>query len=125
MQYPSVFTDDMLVEDGDGVSAKLEDGSVSFFAKRVENASQANLNDYVGVIANGLTGSKSNINDTFNYGTVTYDTEEGFTVFDVYIVTDKYIYQAELSYRKDLAPTYQMFTAYLENSFLVYEVSVG
>lgn len=125
MQYPSVFTDDLLVEDGDGVSATLPDGSVTFFAKRVDNASQANLSDYVGVIANGLSGSKSSVNDTFNYATVAYDTEEGYSVFDIYIVTDKYIYQAELSYRKDLAATYQMYTSYLENSFLVYEVSVG
>ena len=123
--YPSVFDDELLVEDGDGVSAKLPDGSVSFFARRTQNASNANLADYVSVIAGGIQNAKSAVNDTFNYATLTYDTEEGYTVFDVYIVTDKFIYQAELSYKKELASTYQMYTAYLENSFAVDEVSVG
>lgn len=125
VQYPSVFTDDMLQEDGDGVSATLPDGSVSFFTKRVENASQDNLTDYVNVIAGGIAGSKLTLNETFSYATLSYDTEEGNSVFDVYIVTDKYIYQAELSYKKELSSTYNMYRSYLENSFLVYEVSVG
>ena len=46
-------------------------------------------------------------------------------MFDVYILTDKYIFQAELSYKKELAAIYQMYTTYLENSFSVDEVSVG
>ena len=46
-------------------------------------------------------------------------------MFDVYILTDKYIYQAELSYRKELMGEYSMYNAYLENSFVVDEVSVG
>ena len=123
--YPSVFTDDMLVEDGDGVSAKLPDDSVSFFVKRTENTTAANLADYIDVIAKGITGAKSKLNEAFSYATVSYDTQEGYSVFDMYIITDKYIYQAELSYKQDLASTYQMYTAYLENSFAVDEVSVG
>lgn len=123
--YPSIFTDDLLVEDESGVSAALPDGSVSFFVKRAENASQTNLKDYISVIANGISDAKSVINDTFNYATVTYNTEEGYTVFNIYIVTDKYVYQAELSYKKELASTYQMYTSYFENSFAVDEVSVG
>lgn len=123
--YPSVFTDDMLVEDGDGVSAKLPDDSVSFFVKRTENATAANLADYINVIAQGIPGAKATLNEAFSYATVAYDTQEGYAVFDMYIITDKYIYQAELSYKQGLASTYQMYTAYLENSFAVDEVSVG
>ena len=123
--YPSVFTDDMLVEDGDGVSAKLPDDSLNFFVKRAPNSANANLADYISVIANGITNAKATLNEAFSSATVTYNTEEGYTVFDVYIITDKYIYQAELSYRKELASTYQMYTAYLENSFAVDAVSVG
>lgn len=123
--YPSVFTDDMLVEDGDGVSARLPDDSLSFFVRRTQNATGANLADYTSVIATGLPGSQYTINDPLSYSTVMYDTQEGYTVFDMYIITDKYIYQAELSFRKELAYTYQMYTAYLENSFAVDEVSMG
>ena len=123
--YPSVFTDDMLVEDDDGVSAALPDGSVSFFVKRADNATNANLADYIGVIADGIEGAQATLQETFSSATLTYDTEDGNTVFDVYIVTDKYIYLAELSYKQELASTYSMYTAYLENSFAVDAVSVG
>lgn len=125
LQYPSVFTDDLLVEDEDGVSATLPDGRATFFAKRVENVNQSNLRDYVDVIANGITGSRAQINEDFRYGVVNYTTDEGYTVFDVYIVTDKYIYQAELSYKTSLSKEFSMYNAYLENTFMVDEVSVG
>ncbi|MDD3213085.1 MAG: hypothetical protein PHY64_05400 [Eubacteriales bacterium] len=123
--YPSVFTDDMLVESEDGVSASLPDGSVSFSVHRTDNTTNANLSDYIEVIANGIANSKYTLYEEFSAATVTYDTDAGFTVFDAYIVTDKYIYQAELSYKKELASTYSMYTAYLENSFSVDSVSVG
>lgn len=125
LQYPSIFTDDLLVEDGDGVSATLPDGSASFFAKRVQNTSKANLEDYVGVIANGITGARAQINEQFEYATVSYTTEEGFSVFDVYIVTDRYIYQAELTYRTEQYSKYSIYNSYLENTFIVDEISVG
>lgn len=125
IQYPSVFTDDLLVEDEAGVSAKLPDESASFFAKRADNVNESNLRDYVEIIANGITGSKAQFNEEFRYATVMYNTDEGFTVFNVYIVTDKYIYQAELSYRTDLSMQYSMYNAYMENAFMVDEVSVG
>ncbi|MEA5016276.1 MAG: hypothetical protein VB099_17115 [Candidatus Limiplasma sp.] len=125
LQYPSVFTDELLEEDEAGVSAQLPDGTASFFAKRVENVNQSNLKDYVDVIANGITGSQALVNEDFRYASVTYTTDEGFTVFDVYIVTDKYIYQAELSYRSELGKEFSMYNAYLENTFMVNEVSVG
>lgn len=123
--FPSIFSDDMLVEDDAGVSATLPDGSVSFFVKRADNTAQSNLQDYISVIANGITGAKATVNEALKYATVTYNTENGFTVFNIYILTDKYVYQAELSFRKDLAPVYQMYTSYMENSFVVDEVSVG
>ncbi|MEG2317016.1 MAG: hypothetical protein RSC91_12395, partial [Clostridia bacterium] len=123
--YPSIFTDEMLVEDADGVSASLPDGSMGFFAKRVSNVNGTDLKDYVGIIANGITDSVSNINEELKCGTVSYTTDDGMAVFDVYILTDKYIYQAELSYPRTKMSEYSMYSAYLENSFVVDEVSVG
>lgn len=125
LSYPAVFSDDILVENDDGVSAELEDGSASFFAKRVENANSANLTDYVSIIANGITGSVSSVDEELQCGTVTYTTDEGYTVFDVYVLTDKYIYQAELRYLTSLTSQYIIFNSYLKNSFSVLELSQG
>lgn len=123
--YPAFFTDDLLVEDDNGVSAALPDGSASFFAKRVDNVNSSSLADYVGIIANGITGSKSTVNEAMQYGTVSYTTEDGYAVFDVFVVTDKYIFQAELSYLTSLMSQYNMYNSYLENSFVVNELSQG
>lgn len=123
--YPAFFTDDLLVEDENGVSAALADGSASFFAKRVDNVNGSSLADYVGIIANGITGSTSTVNEAMQYGTVSYTTEDGYAVFDVFVVTDKYIFQAELSYLTTLMSQYSMYNAYLENSFVVNELSQG
>ena len=123
--YPSIFTDEMLVENEEGVSAALPDGNVAFFVRRIANTDSANLADYIGVIANGIPGAKATIHEELSAATVTYTTEDGMTVFDDYIVTDKYIYQAELSYRTNMTSTYSMYTSYLENSFSVDEVSMG
>lgn len=123
--YPAVFTDELLVEDDDGVSATLPDKSASFFAKRVDNVNGASLADYVGIIANGITGSVSTVNEEMQYGTVSYTTEDGYAVFDVFILTDEHIFQAELSYLTTLMSEYSMYNAYLENSFVVSELSQG
>lgn len=125
LSYPAVFTDEILVESDDGVSAELEDGSASFFAKRVENANGASLTDYVSIIANGITGSVSSVDEELQCGTVTYTTDEGYTVFDVYVLTDKYIYQAELRYLTSLTSQYIIYNSYLKNSFSVLELSQG
>ncbi len=123
--YPSVFEDDLLVEDEYGVSAKLADGSASFFAKRAANPNGASLADYVSIVANGIEGSVSNVYEDMQYGTVAYTTQEGYAVFEVYIVTGEYIYQAQLSYLTNLVSEFGMYNAYLENSFVVNELSQG
>jgi len=123
--YPAVFEDELLDEDDSGISARLPDGSASFFAKRLDNVNGASLADYVGIIANGISGSVSVVNEDMQYGTVRYATEEGYTVFDVFILTDKYVFQAELSYLSALASEYSMYESYLENSFVVNELSQG
>ncbi len=123
--YPAIFTDDILVEDENGVSAELADQSAAFFAKRIANDNNHTLSDYVSVIANGITGSVSTVNEMMQYGTVTYTTAEGYVVFDVFIVTDEYIYQAEFTYLASMMAEYGMYTSYLENSFIASELSQG
>ena len=96
-----------------------------YIAKRFENTNGASLSDYVGIIANGISGSIPYVNEEMQYGTLSYTTEEGYAVFDVFVVTDKYIYQAELSYLTTLMSQYSIYNAYLENSFVVNELSQG
>jgi len=123
--YPSLFGDELLAETNEGVSAALPDGSASFFAKRTANANRDTLGDYVSLVANSIPGSVSNVVEAMQYGTVAYTTDDGYFVFDVYILTNEHIYQAELKYRADQLAQYAMYNAYLENSFVVNELSQG
>jgi len=123
--YPSVFSDEILVESETGVSAEMPDGSASFFAKRFDNDNGATLADHVSVVANSFANSVSNVYEDMQYGTVAYTTEDGYTVFEVYIVTSDYIYQAQLKYLSSLMNQYGMYNVYIENSFVVNELSQG
>lgn len=123
--YPSVFADELLIEDENGVSAQMPDGSASFFAKRAENSNGVSLTDYVTIVANGITGSVANVYEDMQYGTVAYTTQDGYAVFEVYIVTGSHIYQAQLNYLTSLMSEFGMYNAYLENSFVVNELSQG
>jgi hypothetical protein len=122
--YPAVFTDDLLVEDTTGVSASLPDGSVSFFARRTENAEGAKLAQYVAGVAANRTGALIDVNEELCYGSVSY-TEDGYAYYDVYVVTEKYVYQAQLKYLTTLMSEYSMYNTYLLNSFGVDELAAG
>ncbi len=122
--YPSVFTDEMLVEDANGVSAKLPDGSVSFFARRDDNANALSLADHVAAAAAEHADATVEVNEELYYGTVSY-IANGYVYFDVYVVTEGHVYQAQLSYRTDLMSQYSMYHSYLLNSFGVDELAAG
>ena len=125
VHYPSVFTDDLLVEDATGVSASLPDGSATFFAKRIENTNSADLNSYITGIAGGIPGAQFDVKEDFHYATLTYTTAEGNIVFDVYIVTDNHIYHAQLSYPGTQNDKFHMYKTYMENTFMATDVIVG
>lgn len=122
--YPSVFTDDLLVEDANGVSASLPDNSVSFFARRTENAAGSALADYVAEVSAKQPDAVVDVNEELSYGTVSY-TVDGYAVFDVYVVTQGYVYQAQLRYLTSLMGEYSMYNGYLLNSFGVDELAAG
>lgn len=122
--YPSVFSDDLLVEDATGVSAALPDGSVSFFARRSENTNGSKLADYVAAATADKSGAMVDVNEELFYGAVYY-IADGYAVFDVYVVTDKHIYQAQLKYLTTLMSEYSMYNTYLLNSFGVDELAAG
>ncbi len=122
--YPSFFVDDMLVEDANGVSAALPDDSASFFARRSENTSAASLSDFVSAAAAQQTGAAVDINEELCYGSVSYITGD-YAVFDVYVVTDEYVYQAQLRYLTSLMSEYNMYNTYMLNSFGVDGLAAG
>lgn len=123
--YPSLFTDQYVKETADGANATLPDGSASFMVKRMDNTGNATLETYALEMGTAAGEARLNINDMFQYATVAYDTDAGNTVFTVYVVTDDYIYMAQLAYPTNQSVIYSMYTMYLENSFVVNEVSVG
>lgn len=122
--YPSVFTDAMLVEDATGVSAALPDNSVSFFARRTENADGSSLKDHVTAAAAAHENAATEINEELFYGTVSY-IADGYAVYDVYVVTGQYVYQAQLKYLTTLMSEYSLYNTYLLNSFGVDELAAG
>lgn len=122
--YPSVFTDELLVEDANGVSAALPDGSVSFFARRSDNTEGVKLADHVSAAAAGFSGALIDVNEELCYGAVSC-IADGYAVYDVYVVTDQHIYQAQLKYLTTLMSEYSMYNSYLLNSFGVDELAAG
>lgn len=112
--YPTIFADDVLVEDESGVKAEMPDGSASFFARRIDNADGSDLESYVNLIASGLNGAKVTISE---YNATILYTKDNYTVFDVYIVTESYIYQAELQFLTEMSSEFGMYCNFLENSF--------
>ena len=122
--YPAVFGDELLTEDENGVNAQLADGSAGFFARRMDNTQGATLADYVSAAANSLPGSRASVHEDMQYATLAY-TADGYAVFEVYIVTHDYIYQAQLKYLVSRMSEFSMYNAYLENSFGATELSQG
>lgn len=122
--YPSVFTDTMLTEDANGVSAALPDGSVSFFARRDANAAGSSLADHLTAVTANLADAAVDINEELSYGAVSH-IADGYALYDVYVVTAQYVYHAQLKYRTDLMSEYCMYNAYLLNSFGVDELAAG
>lgn len=125
ISFPAVFDDAMLKEDANGVSAELPDKTASFFARRTDNTDKSVLDSYVKKLADGIQGATYVVNEQNNYGTVTYTGTDGYVYFDIYIVTETSIYQAELKYQKSLGSQYSMYISYIENSFVVDEVAAG
>ena len=123
--YPSLFDEATFTEDATGASTRTADGSASFTVKRMENTGGMSLSNYASLMAESVDNARLNINEIFQYATVAYDTAEGNTVFMIYIVTDTDVYAAQLTYPTDQSIVYNMYTMYLENSFVVDEVSVG
>ncbi len=125
VQYPALFDEDTLTDDESGLYGKLPSGEASFFATRKTNDAADTMDSLKAKLEQQPNVKSVAINADFGYLTVQTLSEDGTVSFDVYIVTADYLYQANLTYKQEFADKYQMYTTYLENSFIAFEVSVG
>lgn len=120
--YPAELTAYM-VEDNTGIRGAFPNNELSLTAVVTANAGYT-LESYASFIQNAYENSLLSLYTDAGYFTLAYETEE-LTCYRVVSVTDDNIYEAELRFVTPLADLYGMFAEYLENSFTVFEFSVG
>ena len=125
LQYPAVFTEDVLQEDAGGVQAKLADGTASFFARRVANTQGETLESRVEAIRQQNADATAVINDISLTGRVTSQQADGHTRVDLVIVTVNWIYEAQLCYDAVWAESFALYSDYMTNSFMADEMGLG
>ncbi len=124
IQYPAVFTDDTLTESSDGISAKLADGTASFFARKTSNTSSWTLAKVIEARKQQDADADTIINEISGCGRVVTQ-QDGHTVVDIYIVTSQWVYQAQLTYANSLAMDFSLYSDYMMNSFSADELGIG
>lgn len=124
LQYPAVFTESTLKEDATGISGQLPDGSASFFAKKTVNADAWTLEKVIDVRKQETPDAETNINEASGCGRVVTQ-QNGYTVADIYIVTEDWVYQAQLRYAPALAMDFSLYSDYMMNSFNADEMGIG
>lgn len=125
IQYPAVFTEELLKEEESGISAKLTDGSASFFVKKEQNASGWTLDTLLAGKKQENPAAETNINDISGCGRMTTTLPDGSTQVDLFIVTDQWVYQAQLVYAQSLAKDFSLYSDYMMNSFTADELGIG
>ncbi len=124
IQYPAVFTEDTLTETADGISGQLADGTASFFAKKSSNTSSWTLDKLISAWQEHDASAETSINEAGGIGRVTIQ-QDGMTVVNIYVVTEQWVYQAQLSYASSLAAEFSIYGDYMMNSFSADELGIG
>ena len=125
LQYPAVFTEDVLHESAGGVSGTLADGKASFYARRSANEQAVTLEAYVDGLAQQLPGAQAGIDEISLTGRVISRRADGQTQVDLVIVTSSWIYEAQLCYAPELADEFALYSEYMTNSFMADELGIG
>ena len=123
--YPSAFGEETIREDENGISAALADGSASFFARRLANSSGETLDSILLSRQQADADALINVNGLTGCGRVTAVSADGVTTVDFYLVTDAWLYQAELVYAERLAREFSLYSDYMMNSFTADELGIG
>ena len=124
IQYPAIFPQEQITEIPTGIQAALADDSASFSVSRLDNANSLTLdalleqeqamNPGTEIFVNEITGSGFSV---FHDETVTH--------IAIYLVSDAYIYQAELNYLSALEEEFAQYAQYMLNSFSADELGLG
>lgn len=125
LQYPAVFTEDTLQESADGVSAALPDGTAGFFARRMSNENGWTLSELLDAKKQETPDAETNMNEISGCVRLVSQRSDGNIQADVYIVTDAWIYQAQLVYAPALASDFTLYSDYMMNSFTASELGMG
>lgn len=125
VQYPAEFTEDTMEESAAGMTATLKDGTAAFSVSRTANAQGVSLEDRMQQVAGQYADATSAIQEVSQTGRVTGTRADGFVEVTAVIVTDSWIYEAQLSYAPEKAETFTMYSEYMINSFMVDELGIG
>lgn len=125
VQYPAAFTEDTLEESAAGMTATLKDGNAVFRVSRTANTQGLSLDDRIQQVAGQYADATAAIHEVSQTGRVTGTWANGFIGVTAIIVTDSWIYEAQLSYAPEKADTFAMYSEYMINSFMVDELGIG
>lgn len=125
VQYPAEFTEDTMEESTTGMAATLKDGTATFCVSRTANAQGISLEDRMQQIGQQYTEATVAVYEVSQTGRVTGTRADGFVEVTAVIVTDSWIYEAQLCYAPEKADTFTMYSEYMINSFMVDELGIG
>ena len=125
IQYPAIFTEDMIVETASGIQAELPDGTASFSVARMPNDGHLTMNDVLAQEQLNNPGAKVSLDGITGAGKSFLTDEEGVTHVAVFLVSDGSIYQAELNYPQAREADFAQVSEYMMNSFSADELGLG
>lgn len=125
IQYPAIFAEDQIVETTGGIQAELSDGTASFSVARVENVGGLPMDAILTQETQNVPGTKVAVDEVTGAGRSILIDEEGIAHEAIFLVTEAYVYQAELNYPVDQAEDFAMYVEYMMNSFTVDELGLG
>lgn len=125
IQYPALFSEDLIVETAAGVQAELADGTTSFSVARVENAEGLTLEALLAREQENDPATLVVVDEITGAGRSYVCDEEGIVHEAIFIVSAEYVYQAELNYPQDQAEDYALYVDYMMNSFSAEGLGVG
>ena len=125
LQYPAVFGEDCVRETASGVEGSLQDGTASFLAERTSNDAAWTLETLMAQKKQENPAAETNINEVSGCGRQLTALEGGGTRMDLYIVTEAWVYHAQLCYDASLAKDFALYSDYMMNSFMADELGLG
>lgn len=122
MQYPAVFGEECITMEENGIAGVLPEAS--FRVERLENADGWTTETLLDRYKQETPGAEANMNDITGCGKLVAVTEHQVQV-RILVVTEMYIYQAQLNYDESLSKDFSLYSDYMINSFTVDEMGLG